>query len=47
MQTNGMQGRDWIVVRGLKAGDRVVTTNVATLAPGTQVKVTPAAGPTP
>jgi membrane fusion protein, multidrug efflux system len=47
VQTSGMQGREWIVVKGLKAGDRVVTTNVATLAPGAQVKVTPAAGQTP
>lgn len=42
VQTSGMQGREWIVVKGLKPGDRVVTTNVATLAPGAQVKVTPA-----
>jgi multidrug efflux system membrane fusion protein len=47
VQTSGMQGREWVVVKGLKPGDRVVTTNVATLAPGTQVKVTPAAAQNP
>lgn len=47
VQTSGMQGREWIVVKGLKAGDRVVTTNVATLAPGAKVNVSPAAGQTP
>lgn len=34
-----MKGKDWLVSEGLKEGDRVVTSNVATLAPGMQVLV--------
>lgn len=37
---DNLRGNDWIVTNGLKGGERVIITNPAMLAPGTQVKVT-------
>ena len=35
-------GRDWVVLGGLQAGDRVIVDNLVRLRPGATVEVTPA-----
>jgi membrane fusion protein, multidrug efflux system len=37
VQVNELKGRNWLVTRGLKGGERVIVENAATLAPGTAV----------
>jgi membrane fusion protein (multidrug efflux system) len=36
-------GKDWVVLDGLKAGDKVITDNLVRLRPGTAVAPKPAA----
>lgn len=38
VETKGMQGKEWVITKGLKAGERVITSNTSTLVPGTKVK---------
>jgi len=45
VQTAGWLGGDWIVTKGLNAGDLVVTDNLMKLRPGTAVEARESAPP--
>ena len=49
MQTGEWQGKDWIILGGLKSGDQVITDNLMKLKPGMPVAAKDAApaGPAP
>ena len=46
VQTDGWQGNQWVVVGGLKAGEKVIADNLLRVRPGSPVKpIDPAAAP--
>ena len=38
VETEGLKGKEWIVTKGLAAGDHVIISSLSTLVPGTKVK---------
>lgn len=42
VQTGDWQGKDWVILGGLKAGDKIITDNLMKVRPGAPVKIQPA-----
>jgi membrane fusion protein, multidrug efflux system len=47
VEVGGWVGADWVVLKGLKDGDQVITDNLLKLRPGAPVQPKEAAAPTP
>lgn len=42
VQTGDWQGKDWVILGGLKAGDKIITDNLMKVRPGAPVQIQPA-----